>query len=75
MAVLIPMTRASSSTSAPPELPWLIAASVWTASMTALVSVPSPDKRRGRFSALTIPRVTVLLNPSGEPTATTSSPT
>ena len=75
MAVLIPMTAPVASTSAPPELPGLIGASVCTALMTALVSLPSPASRTGRSSALTIPLVTVPARPSGEPMATTGSPT
>ena len=47
MAVLMPMTAPVASTSAPPELPGLIAASVWMASMTATVS-PLPSSRTGR---------------------------
>jgi hypothetical protein len=63
------------SISGPPELPWLIEASVWTASMTVSVSEPSPDSGIGRCSALMIPWVTVLRSPSGAPAASTSSPT
>ena len=69
------------STSAPPELPGLIAASVWTAFIT--VSWPvwplwvcsAEDVRTGRFSAETMPEVTVADRPSGEPMATTGWPT
>ena len=46
-----------------------------TALMTALVSLPSPARRTGRSSALTMPLVTVPARPSGEPMATTGSPT
>ena len=53
----------------------MIGASVCTALMTALVSLPSPDSRTGRFSALTMPVVTVPARPSGEPMAITGSPT
>src|SRR6476660_206349 len=74
MAVLMPTTAPVASTSAPPELPGLIAASVWMASMTATVS-PVPSRRTGRCSALTIPVVTVPARPSGEPMAITLSPT
>ena len=71
----MPMTAPLASTSAPPELPGLIGASVCTALMTALVSLPSPARRTGRSSALTMPLVTVPARPSGEPMATTGSPT
>ena len=74
MAVLMPTTAPVASTSAPPELPGLIAASVWMASMTATVS-PVPSSRTGRCSALTMPVVTVPARPSGEPMAITLSPT
>ena len=73
--MLMPMTAPLASTSAPPELPGLIGASVWTALMTALVSLPSPASRTGRSRALTMPVVTVPARPSGEPMATTGSPT
>ncbi len=75
MAVLMPTTAPVPSTSAPPELPGLIGASVWIALITALVSLPSPDSRTGRSRALTMPLVTVPARPSGEPMATTGSPT
>ena len=57
--------------SGPPELPLLIGASVWIASVIvawfgAVIS---------RWSALTIPEVTVSSSPNGLPIATTSSPT
>ena len=44
MAVLMPMSAPVASTRAPPELPGLIGASVCTALMTALVSLPSPAR-------------------------------
>ncbi len=53
----------------------MIGASVCTALITALVSLPSPESRTGRSSALTMPVVTVPASPSGEPIATTGSPT
>ena len=74
-AVLMPMTLAFMSISGPPELPWLIDASVWMPSMTVSVSDPSPDNGTGRCSALMMPCVTVLRRPSGAPAAITSSPT
>ena len=68
---LTPITSPSMSSSGPPELPWLIAASVWIAS--------SIEKLFGeviwRCSALTIPVVTVCSSPNGLPIAITPSPT
>src|SRR5687767_7322333 len=68
---LIPTTRPSPSSSGPPELPWLIAASVWIApaiakSFGAVIS---------RSRALTTPVVSVCSSPYGLPIATTASPT
>ena len=63
---LIPISSPRVFTNAPPELPWLMAASVWIMEAT-----PSPI---WRALALTIPAVTVLLSPSGLPTASTHSP-
>src|SRR5262249_40437831 len=68
---LTPITRPLTSNSGPPELPWLIAASVWIAPSIGVLS----GDVISRFSALTIPLVTVVARPNGEPTATTSSPT
>ena len=62
-------------TSAPPELPGLIAASVWMASSTVFWFRASPPAATGRFRALMMPVVTVPSSPSGEPIATTSWPT
>ena len=62
------------SSSGPPELPGLIAASVWMALMKDW-SPASPPGVTGRFRALTMPLVTVLSRPSGAPTAITWSPT
>ena len=62
--VLIPITLPSRSTSGPPLLPGLIAASVW-------ISVTLP----ACLTPLTIPRVTVFCRtPSADPMATTSWP-
>jgi hypothetical protein len=75
IALLIPMTSPRTLTSGPPELPGLIAASVWMKSWMLLCERP------GRFSArplaLMIPCVTVNVrfSPSGLPTASTHSPT
>ena len=74
-AVLMPITSESMLISGPPELPWLIDASVCTPSMTVSVSEPSPESGTGRCSALMMPCVTVLRRPSGAPAAITSSPT
>ena len=75
IAVLMPITAPVESTSGPPELPGLIAASVWMASITASASDSPPSRRTGRSTALTMPWVTVPARPSGEPMAITSSPT
>ena len=74
MAELMPTSSPLRLTSAPPELPGLMAASVWMALRTDSSPAASPG-RTGRFLALTIPVVTVPLSPSGEPMATTVSPT
>ena len=73
-AVLIPITRPRPSTSAPPELPGLSAASVWITSSTTRTARP---ERVGseRPSAETTPAVTELAKPCGLPIATTSWPT
>src|SRR5450756_2624329 len=87
MAVLIPITRPWPSTSGPPELPGLMAASVWTASPTAAAEAwlrwgnrpGDGDWLLPRFtvrcSADTIPALTEPSRPSGEPMASTVSPT
>src|SRR3954452_199740 len=76
IAELTPITAPAPSTSGPPELPGLIAASVWIASITSSVDVPSTlPASTGRSRALTMPEVTVPASPSGEPTAMTGSPT
>ena len=66
-----PITSPSRSRSGPPELPWLIAASVWIESLI----VKPFGAYICRCSALTIPLVAVCSSPSGLPIATTSSPT
>ena len=64
------------STSGPPELPGLMAASVWTALSTVASLAPdSCPTLTARFSALMIPVVTVPPRPSGAPNATTCWPT
>ena len=74
MAELIPTSSPFMLTSAPPELPGFTAASVWMASITVLWSDWAPPARTGRFSAETMPVVTVPDNPSGDPTAATACP-
>ena len=77
----MPTTSPSRSTSGPPELPGLIAASVWIAGY--VVSWLGCGWRRPRAArrrpdgsvALTMPEVTVASRPNGEPIATTFSPT
>ena len=70
------MTFPFMSTSAPPELPGLIAASVCTALITVScdwlrLDWSSEAVRTGRLRAETMPEVTVADRPSGEPIATT----
>ena len=69
MAELMPIRSPSMSTSAPPELPGLMAASVWMKEPLSemLVSV--------RFRAEMMPLVTVWPTPNGLPMASTRSPT
>ena len=72
IAVLMPMTLPSASSSGPPELPGLIAASVWM----RLVSDLLPSVVIERPLADTMPLVTEFeYVPSGLPMATTSWPT
>src|SRR5690349_10701209 len=63
------------STSAPPLLPGLMAASVCTADTSNAWRLFSPGTCTVRSSALTMPDVTVLDKPSGAPSATTGWPT
>ena len=70
MAVLMPIARPSPSISGPPELPELIAASVWIRSCSSPIGVGTV-----RPSALTMPVVTVWLRPNGLPMAIVISPT
>ncbi len=85
-----PTTRPWPSTSAPPLLPGLIAASVWMALVTTDSACAWPPPPRpgsvpppwdcccvvtGRLRALTMPVVTVSESPSGLPMAMTGSPT
>ena len=65
---LMPTSSPWVLTSAPPELPALMAASVW-------MKLSTPLAPRERALAEMIPAVTVLLSPKGLPTAMTHSPT
>ena len=65
---LMPTSSPRRFTSAPPELPGLIEASVW---MKFWKPLPRPE----RPSAETMPEVAVCPRPNGSPTATTKSPT
>ncbi len=68
---LIPITLPEASISGPPELPGLIAASVW---ITLEIEKPL-GAWIWRCSAETMPLVTVRSSPKGLPIATTGSPT
>ena len=67
IAVLIPITFPSISNKGPPELPWLIDASVWMKSSYLEIPILL-------FLAEIIPEVTVPPNPNGFPIAITQSP-
>ena len=69
IALLMPIRLPFASTSAPPELPGLIGASVWMKSSKRLM--PSDV----RPSAETMPDVTVWPKPNALPIASTGSPT
>ena len=69
IAVLMPTRRPSMPTSAPPELPGLMAASVWMKKRKS--AMPTVV----RATAETIPLVTVCPTPNGLPIASTRSPT
>ncbi len=75
IAASMPTTWPARSTSGPPLLPGLIAASVWIAGYVVLLPWPSEPTSTGRSSALTMPLVTVDSSPNGEPIATTPWPT
>ena len=63
-------------TSGPPELPGLIAASVWMKSeIEYWLAHEAFSSRPPRPFALTMPAVTVKSSPSGLPNASTHSPT
>ena len=69
MAELTPTSRPSMEISAPPELPGLMAASVW------MKKLRSETPTWVRASAETMPLVTVCPTPKGLPMARTRSPT
>ena len=69
MSVLMPTRLPLASTSAPPELPGLIAASVWMKLPNGFADPIS------RPTALTMPIVTVWPTLNGSPIASTTSPT
>ena len=71
ICALTPITWPSELSSGPPELPWLIAASVWIESLIVKLFGACIC----RWSALTMPLVTVSSSPKGLPIATTPSPT
>ena len=71
ICVLTPTTSPAALSSGPPELPWLMAASVWI----ELEMVKLFGEVISRFSALTMPLVSVPSSPKGLPSATTLSPT
>ena len=62
--VLMPMTSPRELSSGPPELPGLMAASVWMAS-----SMARPPRSRMERMELMMPRVMVPLRPKGLPMA------
>ena len=69
IAVLMPITSPFMFTSGPPELPGLMAASVWINDWNCRLGTML------RPLAETIPAVTVSCSPNGLPTANTQSPT
>ena len=72
ICVFTPMRRPALSRSGPPELPGLIAASVW---MTFWILRPVVSDSIVRPSALTTPVVSVSSRPNGFPIANTFCPT
>src|SRR5439155_24723993 len=71
ICALTPITSPAESSSGPPELPWLIAASVWIA--PAIVALLGAWMLRP--VALTMPAVSDSCRPNGLPMAYTASPT
>ena len=72
ICALIPITRPRASNSGPPELPWLIAASVWIASTRLYCDVRESIERS---VAETTPTLSELTFPNGLPIAATGWPT
>ncbi len=72
ICALIPITRPRASKSGPPELPWLIGASVWIASTRLYCEVSESIERR---IAETTPTPSEFSLPNGLPIAATGSPT
>src|ERR1035438_3569779 len=75
MAVFMPMTWPAISTSGPPEVPGLMAASVWMNFWNWLGAPLGPGSSMERFLAETMPAVTVSDSENGLPIARTQSPT
>ena len=75
MAVFMPMTLPDMSTSGPPELPGLMAASVWMNFWNCLARPEASRSSMERFLAETMPAETVCERPKGLPMARTQSPT
>jgi hypothetical protein len=71
MAVVTPISRPAESRSGPPELPGLIAASVWITPRIGRCVTDSIS----RFNALMMPVVSVWSSPKGLPMAKTFCPT
>ncbi len=69
---LMPITRPRASTSGPPELPWLIAASVW---MTPVIEKAPLSESIVRSVAEMMPTVSDCSSPNGLPIAATGAPT
>ena len=72
ICAVIPITRPRASKSGPPELPWLIGASVWIASTRLNLEVSESTER---FVAETTPTASEFSFPNGLPIAATGSPT
>ena len=68
----MPITRPRASNSGPPELPWLIGASVWIASTSWYSDVSAEIER---CVAETTPTESDVSAPNGLPIAATGSPT
>ncbi len=69
---LMPTTSPRMLSSGPPELPGFTATSVWMKGTASRLGSP---ERPSRLFAETMPAVTVLAKPKGEPIAITHSPT